>query len=357
MTVKVGIPRGLLYYKYYTLWVTFFKHLGAEVILSRPTNKNILNNGTKNSVDDACIPVKVYHGHVLDLKDKVDYIFIPRIMGLKKGEYICPKFCGLPEMIKYSLDDLPEIIDTKIDFTKNIRKLNKTIYKIGSYVCNDPKKIKYAYELALLKYNQHKNQVKKGYIPHDARQPKDYLKSELETDQKKIMIMAHPYIIYDNYLNMNVINKVRDAGLEVITPDMLHDDLINDSAKRYDGKLFWTFAKHLIGTSLNIVDKKDVDGVIYISSFGCGIDSVVAETAERRIRNHTTIPYMLMTLDEHSGEAGFNTRLEAFIDMIKFKDELMNKNKNQNDKELNTTDDHYHQGSSQVDYEQVSLER
>ena len=118
--MRVGIPKGLLYCKYHPFFRTFFQNLGAEVIESEETNQEIMNLGVKVCVDEACLPVKVYHGHVATLKDQCDLLVIPRIMGIYKQEYICPKFCGLPEMVAHSIPGLPEI--TKCLYTCIIRK-------------------------------------------------------------------------------------------------------------------------------------------------------------------------------------------------------------------------------------------
>ncbi len=303
MTIKVGIPRALLFYEYAPLWISFFNDVGAEVIVSDKSNKRILNNGTIYTVEDACIPVKLYNGHVLYLKDKVDYLFIPRIMGVYEKEYICPKFCGLPEVVKYSIKDLPKLINTKIDLTKS-SNMKDAILNMGSYITTDKKRIISAYEKALIKYNEHKSSMKNTYI---------------NEQNEQIMIMGHPYILYDEYLNMNVIKKLKSYGYSCITPDNLDDDLVNEYANSYPGKIFWLFFRKMLGSCLYLIENNFFDGVIYISSFGCGIDSVVAETIERRLRRETNIPFMLMTIDEHSGEAGFNTRLEAFIDMLEWR--------------------------------------
>lgn len=92
--LKVGIPRALLYYYYYPLWRTFFTELGAEVVLSQPSNKGILEAGLQKAVDEVCFPVKLAYGHVLDLADKADLIFLPRLVSVAKREYVCPKFMG-----------------------------------------------------------------------------------------------------------------------------------------------------------------------------------------------------------------------------------------------------------------------
>ena len=78
--IKIGIPRALLYYKYYTLWEHFFKELGLDILISPETNNEILQNGKKYTVDEACLSLKIYIGHVFYLIDKVDYILVPRIV-------------------------------------------------------------------------------------------------------------------------------------------------------------------------------------------------------------------------------------------------------------------------------------
>ena len=44
--------------------------------------------------------------------------------------------------------------------------------------------------------------------------------------------------------------------------------------------------------------------------------TLIIEFIERRIKKESTMPFLKLTVDEHSGEAGFDTRLEAFLDMI-----------------------------------------
>jgi predicted nucleotide-binding protein (sugar kinase/HSP70/actin superfamily) len=302
MKTKIGIPRALFYYEFASLWVNFFSELGLEVIISPKTNKKIINDGTIAAVDDACIPVKIYHGHVINLRNKVDYLFIPRIMGITKKEYICPKFCGLPEMIKYSVKDLPKLINTKIDLMKKDNLLNQML-EVGYIFINDKKRIVEAYHKAKAIYDYEKSKLK---LP-------------LVNKTNNVVIMGHPYVLSDDYLNMNIKAKLKKAGLNYLLPEMFDDDILTKYAKQYNGKVFWYFFHQMIGTCFYLLEQKLVEGIIYLSSFGCGIDSVVAETVERNIRRNCDIPFMLLTIDEHSGEGGFNTRLEAFIDMLKWR--------------------------------------
>ncbi|KAB3534767.1 hypothetical protein F8154_07855 [Alkaliphilus pronyensis] len=314
MSVKIGIPRGLWFYDYFPLWKTFYEALGAEVIVSDITNKAILNQGVKNTVDEACLPVKIFNGHVLALKDKVDYIFVPKIMSVYEKEYICPKFCGLPEMVKHSIANLPPMIDIEINFNKSRKSLIKTIYLFGSYVTKNPIRIRTAYLKALEEYNKYKEAMKAGYIPIDGYLQKDQSKLNIKP-KTRIAAIGHSYQLFDSYGSMSLIKKLQKENIEVVIPESLNMKSINNLASSLEKKMFWSYGRKTLGTALHYTKNKDIDGIVYISSFGCGIDSVIEDIFERWARK-SNIPFLLLTVDEHTGEAGINTRLEAFIDMI-----------------------------------------
>jgi predicted nucleotide-binding protein (sugar kinase/HSP70/actin superfamily) len=61
-----------------------------------------------------------------------------------------------------------------------------------------------------------------------------------------------------------------------------------------------------------------VDGIIHITAFACGPDSIVDKYLEIEAKKRK-IPYMSVTIDEHTGEAGMRTRLEAFLDMLEYR--------------------------------------
>ncbi|TCO76487.1 acyl-CoA dehydratase activase-related protein [Marinisporobacter balticus] len=317
--MKIGIPRGLLYYYYYPLWRKFFETLGAQVLISKKTNKKIVDNGVKNTVDDACLPIKVYIGHVMDLKNQVDLIFVPKMMSIHKDEYICPKFCGLPEMVRSGIKDLPQMIDTTIDFHKSKKKLSKTVYEMGNYITKDRKKIDFAFEKALKEHESYKVQIKNGMLPIDLEDHKIFKNINLHRRKVKILLLGHPYNIYDAYLSMNIIEKLREHNMDVITQDSFDTKVMNEKAAIMDKKIFWSFGRKVIGAAFYAMEQKDIQGIIYLSSFGCGIDSVIADIIERRTRRNSDKPFILLTIDEHTGEAGINTRIEAFVDMIKWR--------------------------------------
>ncbi|MGE4283189.1 MAG: acyl-CoA dehydratase activase-related protein [Clostridia bacterium] len=317
ITIKIGIPRALLYYEYYPMWKTFFEELSMDVVLSDMTTKGILNSGVKNCVDEACLPVKLFHGHVEDLKDKVDYLFIPRLVSVSKGEYICPKFCGLPDMVRCSIKGLPPIIDTQINMRKSEKQLYKAFMEIGSIFSKNKANIQAAYYKALKKQKEYKNALHNGKYPSELLDNhKIVLKGK---EELRIALIGHVYNLYDNYISMDLISKFHQQGISIITPELIDDDILYRKADELPKKLFWTFGKRLIGAGMYLMDMERIDGIIYIMSFGCGIDAFMADLCERKIRKARNLPFFLLTLDEHSGEAGINTRLEAFIDMVRWR--------------------------------------
>ncbi len=317
MEVRVGIPRALVYYEYYPMWKAFFEELGVRVVLSEKTTKPILNDGINCSVDEACLPVKLFHGHVVNLKDKVDYLFIPRLKSVAKGEYICPKFCGLPEMIKYSIKGLPPIIDTEVNLRKTRSQLAHAFKEVGQVFTNNRQEISKAYEKALHEHDTFIQEVRKGKYPTEIIEGQKMLRKH--NGDLCIALIGHVYNIYDQHMSMDIIAKLHQEGIKVITPEFLSDDVIQHKTGLLPKKMFWTFGERLMGAVLHLLDRKDIDGIIYLMSFGCGIDALVSDLCERKVRRETNIPFSLLTLDEHSGEAGFNTRLEAFIDMIRWR--------------------------------------
>lgn len=74
---RIGIPRAMFYYQYYPLCKTFFEHLGAEVVVSSRTTRDMVALGCSRLVADICLPVKVFYGHVQSIVNRSDYIFIP----------------------------------------------------------------------------------------------------------------------------------------------------------------------------------------------------------------------------------------------------------------------------------------
>ncbi len=283
-----------MYFRYHPFIQTFLKELDAEIIFSEETNKAILNLGVKYCVDEACLPIKIFHGHVASIKEKCDLMIIPRIMKEEGGEYICPKFCGLPEMIINSIPNMPVITYDPL-YLNSQKKLQKWIVGLGRHIINNKQKINDAYEKA-----SHEQQNFELGIKDDQY-------------SKKVALVGHPYCVHDSFFNMNIVKKLNEMGVGVITEETIPKQYFDAELKNLYKKPFWDFTKNAYGFCMNIYKNESVDGIIYLSSFGCGIDSVSVELIKNEIRE---FPFLILKVDEHTGEAGIDTRIEAFINML-----------------------------------------
>jgi len=311
--MKIGIPRVLLFYRFYPMWKAFFESLGIDVIPSSITNKEIMDVSIKESVSEACLPIKLAYGHVLELKDKVDFIYIPRIVGLEYHTYMCPKFIGLPDMIRATFSDIPPIIDHLIDKRNSHTGFIKSFLDLGKLFTNNKAKILSAYLNGLNALKEYDEQLKKGILPIEILEKKSLRSIESKTN---IGIVGHCYEIYDEYISGGMIETLNKLGVKTLTMESLGWKTVLKEANALPKRLFWTFGRELYGTARYFIRQKLVDGIIVVVAFGCGPDSLVRELIEEDLVKPLSFPEITITVDEHSSDVGLLTRLEAFVDML-----------------------------------------
>ena len=332
--MKVGILRNLLYYHYFSLWKTFFEELGIEVVVSSPTNKIILENGVKKAVDDACLPVKLTFGHALDLAGRADYLFIPRLVSIEPDAFTCPKLIGLPDMIRASLNGLPPLLDTCFDLKKG-RSLYQSFQELGRNFTHKSSLIKNAFQKAEIRQREFEKTMERGLTPGEAlkvleRSPSPAPDNPHEPPVRdlRIALIGHPYNLYDDYVNMDLIAKLRQGDCQVLTAEMLPSGVLEKESSAWREDIFWTLARRMMGAASHFFNSNGVDGIISCISFECGPNSLLQVLIEEEAKKHREIPYMSLILDEHTGEAGIVTRIEAFLDMVRRKKPRKTQRKN-----------------------------
>ncbi|MFU0800728.1 MAG: acyl-CoA dehydratase activase-related protein [Xylanivirga thermophila] len=309
--MRIGIPRGLLYYDYAPFWKAYFEGLGHEVVVSRPTSKKILDQGTFVCVDDACVPVKIFHGHVMDLMGRCDVIFIPRLVSVCRDEYTCPKIIGILEMIKNSIPGDMDILTIAINNHKDMDMERKSYINLAKKI-NEKK-------LDVYRIVDNAYAIQKHTDEETIRKW-----TSLDGNKKAIGLIGHPYITQDSYINMNIMRTLEGEGYTVILPENITEKEIWHECDKLPKKLFWSHGRRILGGGLAMAESRKVSGILFISSFGCGIDAFMGELLERMNHNQYKLPYTSIIVDEQTGQAGVNTRLEAFLDMIEWrkKDEI-----------------------------------
>lgn len=312
-----------MFYKYFPFWKTLLEDLGNEVVVSPRTTRRIVEAGTESCVDDICVAVKIFCGHVLALREQVDCIMVPRLVSVEKNghdTFTCPKLIALPDLARQSLDDIPEIVELIVDVRK--RPLWNSVARFAANFTWNPLAIRRAYFHALEVQGHFEALLCQGWAPEDAmeRMASSHGNGrETPPDEPaglNIALLSHPYLIFDDWVNQDLRGLLRRMGVRVLTPTMLEAGLIASEAARYEA-LSWTYERDLVGAASYYLKHPEVDGIIFLISFACGPDSLVAEIVMREVRSRGDNPIMPLVIDEHSGAAGLHTRVEAFVDMVK----------------------------------------
>lgn len=324
---KVGIPRSLFYYYYYPLWKSFFTDLGAEVITSASSSRHTVEKGIELAVDESCFPIKLYLGHVAQLcREKPDFLFVPRLVSLEERSYICPKFMGLPDMVRALIKDTPPLIDITVDLSRDEKSFRRDIIRVGQLFTRQKQRIKMAYRHACEELRFCRSLAAQGLTMDEAIKVWEggETKEPPESDLN-IGVLGHGYSLYDERISMNLIKCLREMNCNVLLPEHLDAVEVEKEAATVEKRVFWTLGRKMLGSALHLSLREDVDGIIYLACFGCGPDSLIGEIIGRKVRDKK--PFILLTVDEHSGEAGIITRLEAFCDMLRRRRNCGNENK------------------------------
>jgi predicted nucleotide-binding protein (sugar kinase/HSP70/actin superfamily) len=291
--MRIGIPEGLLFHRYERFIRCFFDRLGVDVIYSGKTNRKILEEGIKSCVDEACLPIKVFHGHVSKLRKECDKIAVLRLMKCEYGESICPKFCGLPELVKSGTGE-DNLVFTGPLYLNDKNKAKKAFIRDAKLLGIPAYKTSRAFEFAF----------KELYVN----------KQREELDNRIVIaLLGHPYNTKDSFINMNLKDKLKNMDIGIVTEEDVPEDYKLKQQIGLLKKPYWLFLRDNYGAASYLSEEKRIDGIIYLSSFSCGTDSITIELIRNKVKD---LPILVLKLDEHTGEAGFNTRIEAFIELL-----------------------------------------
>jgi predicted nucleotide-binding protein (sugar kinase/HSP70/actin superfamily) len=305
--LKIGIPRALLYYWYGFIWEQFWHDCGFEVLTSPATNHQIIKVGVESALDELCLPVKIFLGHVLALAPKVDLIMIPHLIKVERDAYICPKFMGLPDIVSHAIPFVKEkllIVQVGPQQVDMFESLQHTAHRLG--VTN--------HRTQKLHYTSMKDIPALSIV--EACQCEN---SNKKMPEFTIGLLGHPYCLYDACFNLHLLQMLADQGIHFITPEMIPQDYKGVGSGKLVKKLFWTTGCSQFDALEWMLNgyEMEVDGFIQVAPFACGPEAIVSDMLERRIKQ-VKKPHLKIYYEEHSGEAGVITRLEAFLDLIKY---------------------------------------
>lgn len=287
----IGIPRALDSYLYPALWETFLREIGMDVAVSDPTSRRTVEQAGLISESEHCLPVKLFDAHLAELAERVDLIFVPRILSMIPDHIACPKLGALPDCARAQVPAGVQVISVDIDEARV--PLAESLAALGRILNAGQFEIQQATDRALAAL-------------HDAQRTEGQTQSL--TDGLHFLIIGHPYNLNDAYLSEPIFDKLSRLGVRAERVSFADHDVPSEPIK-------WDICS-LIYNRLQQLSSAEWDGVIHLSSFNCGCDSI-ASTLYHDILCEKGLPCMTLVLDEHAGQAGVDTRLEAFVDSIK----------------------------------------
>ena len=302
--IKIGLPRAMLYYRYRVLWRTFFQELGMETVVSAPTDRAILERGTALAIDEACLSLKIYLGHVAALVGQCDYILVPRVSNFGRHRAMCTRFEAMPDLVRNVFRNSGQkFLSYEVDGEMKKAGEEDAFVELGKSLGCTAKAAGKAYKAA-----------KKAELSHHKERVQRY-EQQYKKDGMKVLIAAHSYVAEDPYMGRMVSDYLKKAGVIPVRADMVDREAALKRSRELSPTCKWEVSREILGGIA--MHREDVDGIILLSAFPCGPDAMVNELITRRVKG---VPMLNLVLDSQSGTAGVETRLESFIDIIRFQE-------------------------------------
>jgi predicted CoA-substrate-specific enzyme activase len=307
----VGIPRVLTMYEHFPFWSSFFEELGYEVLLSGKTNQEVIHTSLEYVTAETCFPIKILHGHVMDLIGKgIDYLFMPSVitMNPENTQFRTSQTCPLVQANSYIVKSAMELsrknvelLEPPIHFQKGDQKVARELADLGKKLGVAQGKVERAVREARKAQNSFYADVRWRGM--------DAVKN-LADRQRAVVIISRPYNGCDSGMNMDLPRKLRDMGIVAIPIDML--PLEENEVFKANPGMYWRSGQKMQAAA-ETVRKNPKLNAIYISNFKCGPDSFINYHIQQQMRGK---PFLHLEVDEHSADAGAITRCEAFFDSL-----------------------------------------
>jgi len=309
---RIGINKSFLVNTYYPLYSTFFHEIGFEPVISKEPSKEGMDQ--KNAA--FCYPVEQSHGFFWSLisgDDVPEFIFLPHFKAVPatngyQSSQVCPLVQGetfyLQTTFRKRLEELREkgvkIIAPLIDLTKGIESAKEPLLETAKLMGLPGKAAEKAFIAAAEAQKNCFNEMR--FIGNEALK-------ELEKDPEKfgVVIFARPYNGFVEEAHMGIPRKFASRGISVLPFDFL--DFDNEESKRH---MYWGMGQLLLKAGKMVKRHPQLFGT-YITNFSCGPDSFLIGYFRDLMGRK---PSLTLELDSHTADAGLETRIEAFIDIV-----------------------------------------
>ncbi|MCL2007288.1 MAG: acyl-CoA dehydratase activase [Treponema sp.] len=299
----VGIPRALSVHTLYPLYSWFFHELGIKTFLS----SEVADEGLAKAESEYCFPAEIAHGAVQDCLDKgADFVLLPHFRDMPSYEKnVHANFCPITQALPYYMEKafpdidkkkwLPLVVSFKFGDEKALELFQIMSEKLGI----SDNETKAAFTKAMIKQNE--------YFSAAAKLGKEAVMEARKANRPVIALFGRPYNAFTPEANMGIPRKFTTRGYSIIPFDILpfEDEEIFPN-------MYWYYGQQDVKAS-SLIKKEDNIYLAFISNFSCAPDSFILHYIKWIMGQK---PFLVLELDSHSADAGIDTRVEAFLDII-----------------------------------------
>jgi len=300
--VVVGVPRAFSVHSLWPLYAWFFHELGVRTVLSERS----LAAGVERAEAAYCLPGEIAHGMTEELLGRgVDLLFLPQLKNLDSLEpdvqaTLCPITQGLPYYLRaaFGLDD-GRLLRPVLDFARGEESVAEALAEVAERLGATREEGRRAFSTGLARQRDFQARLRElgAEVIEQAR----------AQGQTVIALLGRPYNAFASEANMGIPRKFMTRGFRVLPFDFfpVSDEAITPNMYWYYGQLNLKAARQ-VKAHPNLF-------LCVISNFSCAPDSFMLHF----IRWFMGLkPYLVLELDSHTADAGVDTRIEAFLDII-----------------------------------------
>ena len=297
--LRIGLPRAAGLLGELPFWAAFFQALGHRPVLSGPTSQATLALGLKHLPVGVCLPLKLSAGHLHALlAQEVDLVFAPALTQLSPDDaghaYACPYTMAAPFIL---------------GVPGGARCLAPVLSFASAEAFAD------GFEPWRGRLGASRERVREAFgcgLAAQARTREAFRWRALDQmaaggHRRVFGILGRPYVLYDSYLNLGLFQRLRGLGVLAVPMDFLPP-----AAAAQDPDLPWRHPFDMVRAAAALARTPAIHPVI-LTSYGCGPDAFTLRRAGAALGSR---PHLVLELDEHRGEAGLMTRIEAFLDQL-----------------------------------------
>lgn len=305
---RVGIPRVLNMYEDFPFWYTFFNQLGYEVVLSSETSKDQFNSALDTIPSDtACYPAKSVHGHIKELVETgVDFIWYPCIQCgaheySRDNNYHCPMVISYPELIRNNMQDVLGTVPFMAPFLPLADKeplISRLVDELKDSLGLSKKAIKSAVEAAWAEQDAWKAEYQE--------QTKKMVSRLIAERTPTIVLSGRPYHL-DSGINHGIPELINSLGIAVLTEDGVAP--LGKPIEQLRVVDQWTYHSRLYRAA-EFVSRTDGFQMVELNSFGCGLDSIVADQVKDILSYRHKI-HTVLKIDEGTNLGAITIRIRS----------------------------------------------